>query len=1087
MICFILPHNNQPWRRVIYLLLCLFICYHPIATAQNATNYGSSSQFASATNASLADMSSGTTLLLGANMVNTTSTITSIGFETWFMGQRFTQFSVNTNGVLKFGASPLLSYGNIHTIDLDDYRVSPISSKTKSPASETVPITGNFATSNTGKVHCKLFGSVPNRYLVIEWKDLLMNHRSNSNDKATFQLHIYETTPLTGSSTEGGRIYFVYGEMPTDFRDASDNATSADVQLGIGVGVNTGDYLSLKLDGVSDPTPTTIDNDGEFNSSAYVTNVNNGNNIPLLHSSVANNRRFINLEVDETSGVVTNPQINCLTPTQLTLTWDEPSTTNAVATVIYRSSTSSSSGFVFAGQTTLGSKTFTDTGLTPSQTYYYRLYLVNEGKLGQLGGSASISVTTLGATTKYAIASGDWSDASIWSPAGIPTGSNNVVIQCTHQVKIGGDVLCQNLSITTGGSLSFYAGGHTLAVSNHLNNAGTLSLQAENSKIEIGGNLNNSGSWQTGASSTVTLRGTSAQTISNTGSSIISEASTIALANGGGNIPDGALNLTNCTEPVSTFTGSNSVSRFGNLGTGYNTLTKITLDITHSYNEDVELWIQPPGSSTAYQLSTNNGGSGTNYTNVTFSDDATQAIDVLLGAQSYNNITLRPECQTLSSIPVSSSGGTVYIYANDDYGAETGTFNSASVTFEKRSTVAQFSFCNLVIDNSSTAGVTLNNDIKITSALTLTDGVINAGNNEVIFIDNATVSNGSNASYIDGLVRKIGDDAFVFPVGNDGFIASLGISAPASLSDEFTTRYYHSTPTGASYDITQKDVANLASVNACEYWLLNRTNGSSGVTVSISYENTRSCINGSVADLRVAHWKAGNARWESEGNGGSVSVGGLNGIVSNATVNNFSPFTLGSVDPLGFALPSFLLDFSLKKDPLGVLSRWTTLYNTDVVNYQLQRSLDGANYTSIGQIASKKSQAKVQYYSFRDYESSTMSNHHLYYRLQINYLSGAQDFSKVKHLAPVAPQARLVKLSPNPCQTYSTVHYEMPTAQLISAELLDLQGNIVYVKQCWAKAGVNQLTLHQLDKLAQGIYVLQLTYNNGKLSHKLMR
>src|SRR3982751_1300186 len=53
-----------------------------------ASNYG----FATATSASLTDMSSGTTQLLAANIDDTASPLTNIGFDFYFQGTRFTQF-----------------------------------------------------------------------------------------------------------------------------------------------------------------------------------------------------------------------------------------------------------------------------------------------------------------------------------------------------------------------------------------------------------------------------------------------------------------------------------------------------------------------------------------------------------------------------------------------------------------------------------------------------------------------------------------------------------------------------------------------------------------------------------------------------------------------------------------------------------------------------------------------------------------------------------------------------------------------------------------------------------------------------------
>lgn len=320
----------------LVLAFAYTISFNHTTHAQSAVNYGTpSSQFSTNTTATLEDMSSGTTQIIGANQTNTSSAIIPFGFEVWFMGRRFTSFSVNTNGVLQFGTNVIDNAANTHAIATGDYRISPISSGTILGA-ETAPITGSFATSTTGNVHYKLVGTAPNRYMVVEWRDVLLNHRSTT-PTATFQAHIYETTPLTGFTTEGGRIYFVYGEMPTNFLDNTNTGTSATVQVGIGAGIGTNDFLGLQLDGVANPTPTISDNDGVANSANYENTIATTSNVILLHTTVPTSRRFINLEVDEVTGLPTNFQAVCITDNRIDLTWLDPGTTTAVGAVLYRS------------------------------------------------------------------------------------------------------------------------------------------------------------------------------------------------------------------------------------------------------------------------------------------------------------------------------------------------------------------------------------------------------------------------------------------------------------------------------------------------------------------------------------------------------------------------------------------------------------------------------------------------------------------------------------------------------------------------------------------------------------------------------
>jgi hypothetical protein len=66
-----------------------------------ATSY----PFTATTGVALEDMSTGTTQLVAASQDDTASAVTNLGFDYWYDGVRFTQFSVNANGLMRLGAT----------------------------------------------------------------------------------------------------------------------------------------------------------------------------------------------------------------------------------------------------------------------------------------------------------------------------------------------------------------------------------------------------------------------------------------------------------------------------------------------------------------------------------------------------------------------------------------------------------------------------------------------------------------------------------------------------------------------------------------------------------------------------------------------------------------------------------------------------------------------------------------------------------------------------------------------------------------------------------------------------------------------
>src|SRR5215207_352088 len=84
----------------------------PPVFGDDPTSLISAGTYAFATQAGvpLESMSSGTTQLVGASQDDTASALADIGFEFWLDGARFTQFSVNPNGLMKLG-SPVVNNG----------------------------------------------------------------------------------------------------------------------------------------------------------------------------------------------------------------------------------------------------------------------------------------------------------------------------------------------------------------------------------------------------------------------------------------------------------------------------------------------------------------------------------------------------------------------------------------------------------------------------------------------------------------------------------------------------------------------------------------------------------------------------------------------------------------------------------------------------------------------------------------------------------------------------------------------------------------------------------------------------------------
>lgn len=100
----------------------------------------------------------------------------------------------------------------------------------------------------------------------------------------------------------------------------------------------------------------------------------------------------------------------------------------------------------------------------------------------------------------------------------------------------------------------------------------------------------------------------------------------------------------------------------------------VTVNITHTWNEDLDIYLISP-SGTTVELSTDNGGNGDNYNNVTF-DDA--SANILPTGNTTLSGTYRPE-GSLASFNGQNSNGNWILRVTDDANIDGGIINSITL------------------------------------------------------------------------------------------------------------------------------------------------------------------------------------------------------------------------------------------------------------------------------------------------------------------------------------------------------------------------------------------------------------------------
>jgi hypothetical protein len=277
--------------------------------------------------------------------------------------------------------------------------------------------------------------------------------------------------------------------------------------------------------------------------------------------------------------------------------------------------------------------------------------------------------------------------------------------------------------------------------------------------------------------------------------------------------------------------------------------------------------------------------------------------------------------------------------------------------------------------NKALNNVSQGGDILIANSAVLTAGrlTINPGS-YIEFDDNATVAGASDASHIDGLVRKTGNDAFVFPVGANGFYRPVSISAPALATNAFSAQYINEAQTYGT-----AKAGSLDHLDGCEYWLLNRVAGTSNVTVTLSW-NAAACpelLEVTVpADMRVAQWDG--LQWSDFGNGGTTGTSTNGTVATAAAATGYGAYTLASSSTSN-PLPIELVYFRAQAENNHVQLTWETASEVNCDQFIIECSHESlANFIPIGSIKASGGPNITQHYVYLDEVPLTGTT---YYRL----------------------------------------------------------------------------------------------------------
>ncbi|WP_276503076.1 choice-of-anchor tandem repeat GloVer-containing protein [Terrimonas pollutisoli] len=195
----------------------------------------------------------------------------------------------------------------------------------------------------------------------------------------------------------------------------------------------------------------------------------------------------------------------------------------------------------------------------------------------------------------------------------------------------------------------------------------------------------------------------------------------------------------------------------------------------------------------------------------------------------------------------------------------------------------------------------------------------------------------------------------------------------------------------------------------------------------------------------------------------------IDDYVLQTSVTSFSTFYFANKSSA--ALPLNLLEFTAKLEDNDALLHWKTENELNTLEFNIERSIDGTHFNSIGKVAAANIPGSHDY-RFTDPGINNSGFNKVYYRLQQKDIEGKFTYSKIVSIV-LNNETNYVRLSPNPADNLLHLQVRSATGNRVIWNIINVSGITVMKGQRAISQG-NNITAIDVSKLSKGIYLMSV-------------
>jgi len=242
------------------------------------------------------------------------------------------------------------------------------------------------------------------------------------------------------------------------------------------------------------------------------------------------------------------------------------------------------------------------------------------------------------------------------------------------------------------------------------------------------------------------------------------------------------------------------------------------------------------------------------------------------------------------------------------------------------------------------------------------------------------------------------------------------------------------------------------------------------------------CDTGSIASIYITNpvatstyqWSTTNGRILGPTNGTSIVVDTpgvyfvrqyLQAGCSLYATDTLTLFSFGTCEVLN----SNLFDFRGVLADGSVQLHWKVLYNYIIDHFEIERSVDGIHFTTIGEVPANSDSRDLVQYSYPDnLQGSTAP--YIYYRIKLKELGKLYRYSPVIRMSLHRTKKNEVLILPNPVRDVLQMQVHAAAAGEMKVQLYNAGGKLIASRRFAIQKGYNVLTLEDLVEQPRGVY-----------------